>query len=169
MAHDYCELVQIDHADHERAVHLLADPATPPRELAEYLDVLQLAVSIHATAEAKALELALGNIITFPRTLERLVRQLRSEHALQRSTIHVLTRIRPASLGWYEQVAELSILLLDHGGRTEHMRWRFHDQIPCALQRRVACEYATERMRMLATTSPILVADRHEAAWADPP
>jgi hypothetical protein len=162
VAHDYCELVQIDHTDHERALRVLADPRTPPRELTDYLDILQLALSIHATAEAKALELVVGNV-TFARAVERLVRQIGREHALQRSAVQTLTRIRPASLVWYEHVAELSILVLDHGGRGEHTRWQFHDQLPLALRRLVASEYATERLRMLATTSPVLVADRRQA------
>jgi hypothetical protein len=163
VAHDYCELIQIDHADHERALRLLADLTTPPRDLAEYLEILQLALSIHAAAEIKALELVVGSV-TYSRAVDALVRQIGREHALQRSAVQTLTRIRPASLAWYEHVAELSILVLDHGGRAEHTRWRFHDQLPYALQRLVASEYATERLRMLATTSPVLVADRRQEA-----
>jgi hypothetical protein len=50
------------------------------------------------------------------------------------------------------------VLLLDHASRAELARWTLHDHVPLPLHRALAADYATERMRILARTSPIALA-----------
>lgn len=143
----------------------MVDPATPPKELANLLDVLQLALAVHTAAEAKVMELLLART-SGPRTLQMLVTQTRLEHVAQRAGVESLGRIRPASIAWYEYALELRVLVLDHAGRAEQLRWTFEDHVPLQLQRLLGSEYATERLRVLATTSPLATAQRRDAALA---
>lgn len=159
MDFDFCALVKADHDDHERALSAMVDPATPPDELSNLLDTLQLALAIHGTAEAKVLDL-LRSSVRHPRDLGLAVAEARLEHVAQRSGTHELTRIRPGSLGWYERALVFRVRMDEHARRTEETLRKLRDYIPVDVQRRLAGEYATERMRMLATTSPLLVADR---------
>lgn len=159
MEFDFCALVAADHDDHERALSAMVDPATPPHELSELLDALQLALAIHGTAEAKVLD-SLRSSLRHPRDLGMAVAEARLEHVAQRSGTHELTRIRPGSLGWYERALVFRVRMHEHARRAEETLRKIRDHIPLDVQRRLAGEYATERMRMLATTSPLLVADR---------
>jgi hypothetical protein len=162
---DVCALVRRDHEDMDRAFAAMVDPVTPPNELSNLLDVMRLALAVHTAAEAKVLELLLARM-TLPRTLGMLVTQTRLEHVAQRAGVDALTRIRPASLAWYEYALELRVLVLDHSGRADQLRWTLEDHVPHDLQRRLGSEYATERMRVLASTSPMIVAQLRDAALA---
>jgi hypothetical protein len=157
--------VRRDHDDIDRAFAAMVDPATPPKELSNLLEVLQLALAVHTAAEAKVMELLLARS-QGPRTLSMLVTQTRLEHVAQRAGVESLTRIRPASIAWYEYALELRVLVLDHAGRAEQLRWTFEDHVPFHLQRLLGSEYATERLRVLGTTSPLATAQRRDAALA---
>ena len=53
---------------------------------------------------------------------------------------------------------------MDHAVRAELSRSSLHDHVPAELQHELAREYATERMRVLATTSPVALAERRDSA-----
>jgi hypothetical protein len=160
---DVCELVRRDHDDIDQAFALMVDPATPPDELNHLLEILRLALAVHTAAEAKVLDLLLART-NVPRSLGMLVAQTRLEHVAQRSGVDSLTRIRPASVAWYEYALELRVLVLDHAGRAEQMRWTLEDHVPRDLHRELGSEYAAERLRVLASTSPMIIAQRRDAA-----
>jgi hypothetical protein len=162
---DVCALVRRDHDDIDRAFSALVDPATGPKELGNLLEIVRLALAVHTAAEARVLELLLART-NGPRALGMLVTQTRLEHVAQRAGVDTLTRIRPASIAWYEYALELRVLVLDHAGRAEQMRWTLEDHCPHHLHRQLGSEYATERLRVLASTSPMIVAQRRDAALA---
>jgi hypothetical protein len=162
---DVCELVRRDHDDMDRAFSLMVDPSTTPKELSNLLEILRLALAVHTAAEAKVLELLVTRM-NGPRALGMLVTQTRLEHVAQRAGVDALTRIRPASIAWYEYALELRVLVLDHAGRADQLRWTLEDHVPRELHRVLGSEYATERLRVLGSTSPMIVAQCRDAALA---
>lgn len=158
MAVDLCELLRNDHDDLDRALTAMTDPITSPRELSNLLDVVQLALAVHSAAEARVLELMLAQSPA-PRGLGMVAAQVQTEHAAQRGAAAALTQIRPGSIGWYSHAHGLRRLVIDHAERAD---WQ---HIPPALQRSLAAEYATERMRVLGTAAPLAIAD-HRARLA---
>jgi hypothetical protein len=152
MAVDLCELLRNDHDDLDRALAAMVDPITSPRELSNLLEVVQLALAVHSAAEARVLELMLSQI-PIPRSLGLVAQQVQTEHAAQRGAATALTHIRPGSIGWYSHANGLRRLVLDHAERAD---WQ---HIPIVLQRSLAAEYATERMRVLGTAAPLAIAD----------
>lgn len=135
----------------------MVDPQTSPKELATLLDVFRLALAVHTAAEAKVLDALLARV-TGPRTLNMLALQTRIEHVAQRAAADALVAVRPASIGWYDAALELRVTVIDHATRAEQTRWTLEDHVPGDIQRVLAAEYATERMRVLASTSPIALA-----------
>jgi hypothetical protein len=161
MGYDVCALVRRDHDDIDRAFAAMVDPATPPHELTNLLDIVLLALAVHAAAEAKVFETLLATC-TGPRTLSMIATQTRTEHAAQRAATEALTRIRPASIGWYDHTIELRILVLEHATRADQLRYTLLDHVPPTLERSLGCEYATERMHVLASTSPLMFSAERE-------
>jgi len=157
MGIDVCALVRRDHDDLDRALGEMVDPRTSPKELATLLDVFRLALAVHTAAEAKVLDALLARI-TGPRTLNMLALQTRVEHVAQRAAADALVGARPGSIGWYDGALELRVTVMDHAARAEQTRWTLEDHVPIEVQRLLAGEYATERMRVLASTSPIALA-----------
>jgi hypothetical protein len=160
---DVCALVRRDHEDLDRALVAMVDPLTPPAELSNLLDVFRLALAVHSAAEANVLD-ALVDWGGSPRTLGILAMQTRVEHAAQRAAAESLSMLRPASIAWYSHALELRVLVLDHGSRAEHMRWTLDEIVPASIQQGLAGHYATERMRVLASTSPLMTARKIETA-----
>jgi hypothetical protein len=156
---DVCVLVRRDHDDLDRALAAMVDPATPPKELANLLDVFRLALAVHTAAEAKVLDL----LVESDRRLTVLATSTRVEHMTQRATADALVAARPGSIGWYDGALELRILVLDHAARAEQLRWTLEDYVTPPGQRRLAAEYATERLRVLASTSPLVLAKSRDA------
>ena len=152
MAVDLCELLRNDHDDLDRALAAMIDPLTSPRELSNLLEVVQLALAVHSAAEARVLELMLRQS-PVPRSLGLVAQQVQTEHAAQRGAAAALTQIRPGSIGWYNHANGLRRLVVDHAERAD---WQ---HIPSSLQRTLAAEYATERMRVLGTAAPLAIAD----------
>jgi hypothetical protein len=157
MTLDVCALVRRDHEDLDRALVAMVDPLTPPAELSNLLDVFRLALAVHSAAEANVMD-ALLQRAGSPRTLSILAMQTRVEHVAQRAAAESLSLIRPASIAWYSHALELRVLVLDHGSRSDHMRWTLQEHLPTSLQEGLAGEYATHRMRVLASTSPLATA-----------
>jgi hypothetical protein len=159
MTFDVCALVRRDHDDLDRALGAMVDPATAPKELTNLLEVFRLALAVHTASEAKVLDL----LVDADRGLGVLATAIRIEHTTQRATADALVSIRPASLGWYDCALELRVLVLDHAARSEQLRWTLEDHVSYRVQRQLAAEYATERMRVLASTSPLILAKRRDA------
>lgn len=162
MTLDVCALVRRDHEDLDRALAAMVDPLTPPTELSNLLDVFRLALAVHAAAEAKVIDGLLARARA-PRTLGILAMQTRVEHGAQRAAAESLGLARPASIAWYEQALELRVLVLDHASRGLESRCVLEDYLPPELRHSLAGEYATQRMRVLASTSPLATAARLEA------
>lgn len=163
MGNDVCALVRRDHDDIDRAFSAMIDPATPPKELSNLLEILRLALAVHSAAEAKVLDLLLARAVG-PRSLPSLASQSRLEHVAQRAAADALTRLRPGSIGWYEHTIELRSLVLEHAARADQWRWTMLEHVSPAVQQEIRGEYATERMRVLASTSPLAVAHQREHA-----
>lgn len=163
MGNDVCVLVRRDHDDIDRAFSAMIDPATPPKELSNLLEILRLALAVHSAAEAKVLDLLLTRA-EGPRSLPSLASQSRLEHVAQRSAADALTRLRPGSLGWYEHTIELRVLVLEHAVRADQLRWTVLEHVSPELQKLMGSEYATERMRVLASTSPLALAHQRDHA-----
>lgn len=161
MMPDVCALVRRDHEDLDRALIAMVDPLTPPAELSNLLDVFRLALAVHSAAEANVMD-ALLEWGGSPRTLGILSMQTRVEHAAQRAAAESLAMLRPASIAWYSHALELRVLVLDHSSRAEHARSTLESNVPVAIQQGLAGAYATQRMRILASTSPIATARRIE-------
>jgi hypothetical protein len=153
--------VRRDHDDIDRAFSAMLDPATPPKELTNLLEILRLAMAVHSAAEAKVLALLLARAES-PRDLTMLACHTRLEHVAQRAAADDLTRLRPATIGWYEHAIELRALVSEHAARADRMRWTLRDHVSPELYRTLGSEYATERMRVLASTSPLVIAHQRD-------
>jgi hypothetical protein len=163
MRPDLCALVRADHDDLDRALVAMAEPTTSHRELDSLLEIFRLALAVHVTAEARVLD-ALRGRLRPPRALALVIAQVREEHALEQDAADALLLVPPGSGAWYERVLELRALVIDHSSRAELLRWTLEDHVPVSLYRELASSYATERMRVLATTSPITAARAASAA-----
>lgn len=159
MGADLCALVRRDHDDLDAALGAMVNPATPPKELANLLEIFRLALAVHTATQSRIVA-ALLKRIAGPPTLRMIAEQCRIEHVEQRAAADALTMLRPGSIGWYESALELRVSVLDHSARGEYARWTLLDHVPPDLQRTLAGEYAVERMRVLASTSPIREAAR---------
>lgn len=157
MVPDLCALVRRDHDDLDRALVAMLDTETPRAELETLVDVFRLALAVHIAAETKILD-ALVMRLDPPPALRYVATQARREHVAQQESIDELLRWRPGTAKWYAAALELRVLVLDHAARAELTRWSLQDHVPPADQRALASDYATERMRVLATTSPLALA-----------
>jgi hypothetical protein len=162
MTNGLCELVRQDHDDHERTLAAMVDPRTRPNELYSLLDFLQLAIAVHAAAEARVLSILLAKHKS-PRALAMIAAQTRMEHRAQRAILKDLLRISPGSLAWYDRTLELRVLAIDHAARADYARWTYEEHLGGELRHQLAAEYATDRMQLLSTTSPIVIADSRES------
>ncbi len=135
----------------------MVEPSTPNAELANLLEVFRLALAVHVAAEVKVLDVLPFRLDIVP-VLRDLTAQTRAEHVAQLAAAETLVRIAPGSGGWYARALELRVLVLDHSARAELLRWTLVDHVPLDIRRQLASEYATERMRVLGTTSPIITA-----------
>ncbi len=165
MGNDVCALVRRDHDDIDRAFSAMIAPATPTKELPNLVEILRLALAIHAAAEAKVLALLLART-DGPRTLPSLVRQARLDHIDQLAATDALLRLEPGSIDWYELAIELRATVLEHALRADLLRWTLFDHVSPELQADLGSQYATERMRALATTSPLAIGEPREHAIA---
>jgi hypothetical protein len=154
---DLCALVRRDHDDLDRALAAMVDAATPVDELAPLLDVFELALAVHVAAEAKVFD-TLVAAVPAPPILQLVAAQARDDHAAQQLAADALHAARPGSDDWYARALDLRVLVVEQATRGDLERWTLQDHVPLALGRALAREYATERMRMLARSSPALLA-----------
>lgn len=157
MIPDVCALMRRDHDDLDRGLVAMVDPMTPIDELMTLLDVMKLALAVHVAAEVKVFQSLLAAV---PGLLPvRLVdTQSRDDHTRQHQVLDSLARTRAGSDAWYSRALELRVLVMDHAERADLARWALHDHVPPPLRRRLASDYATERLRVLARTSPVMLA-----------
>jgi len=150
---DFNALVRRDHDDLDQALVAMVATATRPDELVELLDVFRLALAVHVVAEAKVLArlLAGGDVVP---ALRAIVEHGCDEHLRQQAAADALVLVTPGSEEWYAEALELRIAVLDHATRAELLRWTLRDHLSAERCRRLSADYATERMRVLARTSP---------------
>ena len=127
----------------------------PVADLPELLDVFRLALAVHIVAEARVLHTLL-EVVTTPRdALRWVVSQVQREHALHNAAAEDLTAIAPGSARWYDCASRLRSDVLDHATRADLMRGSFEAHLSSTERRMLASRFATERMRVLSTTSPM--------------
>lgn len=143
----------------------MLDPTTPTRELTGLLDIFRLALAVHLVAESRVLT-TLVSIVRPPPTLRLQIAQLRTEHVEQQLAAEHLVGHEPCSDAWCTGVLELRVLVLDHAKREDYLRAALDDHVPSAIGRGLVSQYATERMKMLATTSPLMLAQQFRAQYA---
>jgi hypothetical protein len=163
MPSDLCGLVRRDHDDLDRALSAMVDTTTKGDELPTLLDIFQLALAVHAAAEAKVLGALLAHSAS-PAILRLIAAQARDEHAAQQAAAAALASIRPGSDDWFARALELRVHVIDHAARAEMARWTLHDHFPLDVHRELASQYATERLIVLSRTSPLAVAEARLAA-----
>lgn len=154
---DLCSIVRRDHDDLDRALRAMVEPTTPAQDLAPLLDGFRLGLAIHLVAEWRVLA-SLITLVRPPGTLRTQLRELRDEHARQQETAERLAVLDPRTDDWYDCVLELRVLVLDHAKREEYLRGTFDALIPATIRRGLVAQYASERMRLLGTTSPLALA-----------
>lgn len=161
---DLCALVRRDHDDLDRALGAMTDTTLSATELTELLDVFRLALAVHIVAEARVLDAAML-VVTQPADVLRWVAaQVHAEHAIQQAGADDLVHLVPGTASWYDRALKLRIDVLDHATRADIMRASFEDHIPCEDRQLLASRFATERLRVLSTTSPITMARSVRAA-----
>ena len=154
---DLCELARRDHDDLDRALQAMLAPDTPPREVSNLLDIFRMCLAVHLIAESRVFEMVVS-IVRPPPALRLQIAQLRNEHIAQQRTADLLAKLEPCSEQWLTVALELRVLLLDHAKREEYLRSTLDDHVPSGLGRGIAAQYATERMQLLGTTSPLQLA-----------
>lgn len=132
-------------------------PDTPPREVSNLLDIFRMCLAVHLIAESRVFEMVVS-IVRPPPALRLQIAQLRNEHVAQQRTAELLARIEPCTEQWSTVALELRVLLLDHAKREDYLRSTLDDHVPSGLSRGIAAQYATERMQLLGTTSPLQLA-----------
>jgi hypothetical protein len=160
---DLCTLARRDHDDLDRTLLAMVAPDTPIRELGGLLDIFRLCLAIHGVAEHRVLE-TLVTLVRPPSRLRWQMAQLREEHREQQAAAEKLGRIEPGSDAWYTSALELRVLVLDHAKREDYLRAVIDDHVPGTMLRGLVAQYATERMRLLGTTSPLTLARAVHAA-----
>jgi hypothetical protein len=163
MTNAVCTFLRRDHDDIDRGLVHLLDPSTRVDEVPGLLEVVRLALAVHVAAQSKMFE-TLVHALSPVGSIRLLVRQSRVDHAAQRRRADALASMRPGSVGFHEQVSELRSALLRHGRSLDELEWILRDHVSPRLRQQLASEYVTERMRVLASTSPHLAADRRHSA-----
>lgn len=135
----------------------MLDPETPPREAANLLDVFRLALAVHLVAETRVIA-SLVSIVRPPSKLRLQLKQLQREHATQAEGAERLAELEAKSEPWCSAALELRVMLLDHAKREDYLRSVLDDHVPIAIGRGLVAEYATERLKLLSTTSPLALA-----------
>ena len=161
---DFSSLVRRDHDDLDHALRVMVDTTTPRHDLDDLVDVFRLALAVHYVAEARALDTLLRLPTRPPNALRPIVAQLREEHAAQQAAADELARIEPGTGRWYDIVLQLRIDVLDHATREGYIRTSLEQHVPPELRRMLAARFATERLNVLATTSPLEIARNVRAA-----
>lgn len=141
----------------------MVEPGTSVRELTNMFEIFRLGLAIHLVAESRVLD-TLVSIVRPPPSLRLQIAQLRKEHRQQQLAADKLTQVQAGSHEWYSCALELRVLVLDHAKREDYLRSTFEAHIPTPIGRGLVAQYATERMKLLASTSPVALARSEHAA-----
>ena len=155
---DLCAVVRGDHDDIDRGIEAISDPNTPVSELVGMLEVLRLAFACHHVAEKRVLDELWLRPTCPEKALRWLISQVRDDHARHQRLAEQLSRVEPGSPGWFELATKFSLDLVEHSRRHERMRASFNAHIPAEVQKQLIAQYKTERLAVLASTSPLHVA-----------
>ena len=127
--------------------------------------MFRLALAVHIVAEARVLDATTLTVVTHPPdALRWVVAQVHAEHAIQQAAADDLVRLVPGTASWYDRALKLRIDVLDHATREDLMRASFEDHIPGDDRQLLASRFATERLLVLSSASPINMARRIRAA-----
>jgi len=140
-------LLRRDHADLELELTALLDPAATITELRTTLDGVRLGLTAHAEAE----DIVLGRFESYA-PLAGAIAQARAAHMAQESALASLVTIPLGTAAWRDRVHHLRELVRCHSEDEErHL-------VPALRQhpdyRKLAGDFATERLRQLAMLQP---------------
>lgn len=157
MGIDVCALVRRDHDELDRTLRTLLETSRASAEQRELLDAFRIGLVAHVAAEAAVLGTLL--VRTQPPLLLRLiVKQLDDEHRAQLAALDAIEAESIGSAAWSERLLELRISLLEHASREDYFPSTLHDHVVSGERRRLAGEYATERLRAISSLAPLAIA-----------
>ena len=148
------DLVQCDHDEISRLLDAIVTPSAPRSHVIDALDGLRLAVLAHTIAEARTMR-GLAKLEPLPRVLEHAAETC-VEHAAHQASVDTLVRENLFAPSWWELAVDLRKRMVDHAFWIERTTMLLSECVPLHLQAQLARTYATERMRVLATTSPVV-------------
>lgn len=154
---DLCKLARRDHEELDMALSAMVEPHVAPRDLSGHMDVFRLGLAVHVVAEARV-HATLVSLVRPPPPLRLEISALRREHAVQQSAADRLVTLTPGTDEWYCCALELRVLVLDHARRQDYLRSALEAHVPTAIGRGLVAQYATERMTLLGSTSPLTLA-----------
>ena len=149
---DFLMLVKRDHHDLECTLDELLHAQTV-EQLRSALDGVRLGLTAHAEAEDIVLDIAIRGA-TQRDQLQTLIGEARSAHLAQEGALASLVCLAPGTQRWRARAADLREMVRDHASYEEtHVIPAIRDLVPDAY-RRLAGQFATERLRQLAMLQP---------------
>lgn len=149
---DFLMLVKRDHHDLESALDELLQAQTVA-QLRSALDGVRLGLTAHAEAEDIVLDLAIQNV-THRDQLRTLIGEARAAHLTQEGALAALVCATPGTERWRQRAIDLREMVRDHASYEEdHVIPALRELAPEAY-RRLAGQFATERLRQLAMLQP---------------
>jgi hypothetical protein len=155
------QLLRRDHDDILRALARMLDLNASPTEARDALDTASLGLAVHATAESR-LFASITQIQPIP-ALQWLATTARREHLRQQATAQGLDGEAPL---WYQRGIELHETLVEHGSHGDRVAAVLKECLPRRVFDGLAGRYATERLRILGATSPVLLVSNEVVAAA---
>jgi hypothetical protein len=154
---DLFALIRRDHHDLDLALAAMVNPKTPIHELETLVEVFQLALAVHVAAELRIAS-AMLSCADPPLNVRAMLLQSRKEHIDQNAAGEQLARLTAGSTTWYERALELRVSVLDHAWWVDYATPSVSIALPTSAMPDLSARYATERMRVLADTSPLATA-----------
>jgi hypothetical protein len=151
---DFATLVDRDHADLDIGLMALLD--TPTTELPSLVEAVRLTLAVHVAAERRVVDRLIDHS-NLPPLLSARISITWMEHAAQHRAAERLAVIEPGSADWHRHVIALRGMLGEHASESRRDR-DLCSHLTSAAYERLAGAYATERLRVLASTSPMQLA-----------
>jgi hypothetical protein len=130
-------------------------------EARDALDAVRLGLAVHATAESR-LFTSITQIQPIP-ALQWLATTGRREHLGQQAAVQALDVDAPR---WYRRAFELRETLVEHASHADRVAAVLRECLSRRLFDGLAGRYATERLRILGATSPVLLVSNEVVAAA---
>jgi len=147
-------LVTRDHDEIAAALDIIMEPRTTSEVLRDVIDATRLAFTVHAVAEQRVLTALLKNRPSF--TITEIVRQSRLDHLEQQQNLAALAALVPGCRSWNKLVLDLRSGMLRHALDAPAAIAALEEAIDPVTPPQLASRYATERMRVLAETLPVM-------------